>query len=145
MNPRHVLIRTLPSVDTLGYATVARVAAAVLFVPLVLILSVSLSTTSQTNLLPLLTAGARPVSRTLFWRVATAGLNQRAVRDGDWKLLIDGTARVMLFDVSKDLGERSDVVTANAAVVKRLHDKLLAWEKDVDAEAKTRSLTRGPQ
>jgi arylsulfatase A-like enzyme len=90
------------------------------------------------NLWPLLAKGAKPVSRTLFWRVTTAGLNQKAVRDGDWKLLVEGTARVMLFDVSKDLGERNDVAAANTAVVRRLHQELLAWEKDVDAEAKTR-------
>lgn len=41
------------------YATVALVAAAVLFVPLILILSVSLGTSSQTNLLPLLTEALR--------------------------------------------------------------------------------------
>lgn len=41
------------------YATVALVAAAVLFVPLILILSVSLGTASQTNLLPLLTEALR--------------------------------------------------------------------------------------
>ena len=73
------------------------------------------------NLLPLLAKGATPVSRTLFWRVTTAGLNQSAVRDGDWKLLVEGTARVMLFDVSKDLGERNDVAASNTAVVRRLH------------------------
>jgi arylsulfatase A-like enzyme len=90
------------------------------------------------NLWPLLAKGAKPVSRTLFWRVTTVGLNQKAVRDGDWKLLIEGTARVMLFDVSKDLGERNDVAASNTAVVRRLHQQLLAWEKDVDAEAKSR-------
>ncbi len=41
------------------YATVALVAAGVLFVPLVLVLSVSLGTASQTNLLPLLTEALR--------------------------------------------------------------------------------------
>ena len=95
------------------------------------------------NLLPLINAGAKPIPRTLFWRVTTAGLNQRAVRDGDWKLLIDGNVRVMLFDVARDLIERNDVVAANTAVAKRLHDKLLAWEKDVDAEAKTRGSASG--
>lgn len=88
------------------------------------------------DLLPLLGRGAKPVARTLFWRVNTAGLNQRAVRDGDWKLLIDGTSRLLLFDVSKDLGERNDVAVSTTAVVRRLHQALLAWEKDVDAEAK---------
>ena len=88
------------------------------------------------NLMPLLRAGAKPQPRTLFWRVNTAGLNQRAVRDGNWKLLIDGAVREMLFDVSKDLGERDDVAAANTAVVRRLHQQLLAWEKNVDADAK---------
>ena len=90
------------------------------------------------DLVPLIRAGAKPVSRTLFWRVATAGLNQRAVRDGDWKLLSEGSARIMLFDVSKDLGERDDVAASNTTVVRRMYQQLLAWEKDVDAEAKAR-------
>jgi arylsulfatase A len=91
------------------------------------------------NLLPLLAGGAKPVSRTLFWRVTTAGLNQRAVRDGNWKLLLEGGARQMLFDVTTDAGERDDVAAANTAVVRRMRQQLAAWEQDVDAEAKTRA------
>jgi arylsulfatase A-like enzyme len=91
------------------------------------------------DLLPLLRAGATPQPRTLFWRVNTAGLNQRAVRDGNWKLLIDGNVRELLFDVSKDLAERDDVAAANPAIVRKLYQQLLAWEKDVDGEAKTNS------
>ena len=88
------------------------------------------------DLLPLLGAGAQPQPRTLFWRVAAAGLNQRAVRDGDWKLVLEGNPRLMLFDVSKDPGERNDLAASNTAVVRRLHQQLLAWEKEVDGEAK---------
>ena len=90
------------------------------------------------DLVPLIRAGVKPISRTLFWRVTTAGLNQRAVRDGDWKLLLEGSARVMLFDVSTDLGERNDMAASNTVVVRRMHQQLLAWEKDVDSEAKAR-------
>ena len=89
--------------------------------------------------MPLLRAGSQPQSRVLFWRVTTGGLNQRAVRDGNWKLLLEGTARTMLFDLGKDLGEREDLAASNTAVVRRLHQQLLAWEKDVDAEAKARA------
>jgi len=85
------------------------------------------------DLLPLIAKGAKPVSRRLFWRVP----NQRAVRDGDWKLLAGGS-RFMLFDLAKDLGERNELAASNTAVVRRLHQQLLAWEKDVDAEAKSR-------
>jgi arylsulfatase A len=91
------------------------------------------------DLLPLLRPGVKPMPRTLFWRVTTVGLNQRAVRDGDWKLLIDGNVRLLLFDVRKDLSERNDVAVSNTAVVRRLHQALLAWEKDVDLEAKQRT------
>jgi arylsulfatase A-like enzyme len=89
------------------------------------------------NLIPLIAKGATPVSRVLFWRVVANGLNQRAVRDGDWKLMIDSPGRVMLYDLSKDVGERDDRSASNAAIVRRLAQQLSAWEKDVDAEAKT--------
>ena len=88
------------------------------------------------NLLPLLAKGAAPVSRTLFWRVTTGGLFQRTVREGDWKLMLDSPGRAMLYDLSKDAGERNDVSASNTAVVRRLAQLLSAWEKDVDGEAK---------
>ncbi len=94
------------------------------------------------DLLPLLRPGAAPQSRTLFWRVNAAGINQRAVRDGSWKLVIEGNPRHMLFDVSTDPGERDDVAAANTAVVRRLYQQLQAWEKDVDSEAKAKGLAR---
>jgi arylsulfatase A-like enzyme len=88
------------------------------------------------DLMPVLRAGGQPVPRTLFWRVNTVGLNQRAVRDGNWKLLIDGTERLHLFDVVKDPGERDEVAASHTALVRRLRQQIAAWEKDVDAEAK---------
>ena len=91
------------------------------------------------DLMPLLRAGAKPVSRTLFWRVDDGGLESAR---GPRRRLEAAASRaapaLMLFDVSKDLGERNDVAASNTAVVRRLHQQLLAWEKDVDAEAKAR-------
>jgi arylsulfatase A-like enzyme len=58
------------------------------------------------NLLPVLTGGAPPHPRKLFWRFKGGG--QRAVRDGDWKyLLIAGNE--FLFDVVKDPRERANL------------------------------------
>jgi arylsulfatase A-like enzyme len=88
------------------------------------------------DLVPLLGKAAVPLSRTLFWRVTSGGFNQRAVREGNWKLMLDGSVREMLFDVSADPGERNDLAAAHPAIVRRLHQALLAWEKDVDTEAK---------
>jgi len=96
------------------------------------------------NLFPIL-EGRRPVvDRTLFWRVRTGGLDQRAVRSGDMKLLIDGAVRLMLFNVRKDRGERDDVSQQQTPVVRRLHQQLRAWEQDVDGEAKARGSARSP-
>jgi arylsulfatase A-like enzyme len=89
------------------------------------------------NLIPLLTKGAKPLSRTLYWRVNFTGISQRAVRDGNWKLLLDGNERLHLFDLMKDPGERNDLTAANIAIVRKLRQQILDWEKDVDTEAKS--------
>jgi arylsulfatase A-like enzyme len=95
------------------------------------------------NLVPAIAAGARPTPRMLFWRV-TGNANERAVRDGDWKLLID-SGRFMLFDLSKDLGERNDLAASNTAIVRRLFQAIRDWEKNVDSEAKARLTSSGSQ
>jgi arylsulfatase A-like enzyme len=87
------------------------------------------------NLLPLVQGSARPTERTLFWRVSTPTRQQRAVRSGDWKLLVDG-GMLLLFDLSKDIGERKDLAMSRSDLVAQLRDQILRWEKDVDAEAK---------
>jgi arylsulfatase A-like enzyme len=96
------------------------------------------------DLVPLLNA-KQVASRTLFWRINLLGLNQKAVREGNWKLIVEGTAppgvaetdRLMLFDVAADPGERRDLTAANTAIVRRLRQLITAWEKDVDSEAKS--------
>jgi arylsulfatase A-like enzyme len=84
------------------------------------------------DLMPLLSGGAREVERTLFWRVPA--LKQRAVRSGDWKLVVDGPS-ALLFDVRHDVGERNDLAAARPDVAARLWALLRAWEQRVDAEA----------
>ncbi|MSO35904.1 MAG: hypothetical protein EXQ54_05675 [Acidobacteria bacterium] len=96
------------------------------------------------DLFAILEGRAPAAERTLFWRVRTGGLDQRAVRSGDMKLLIDGAARVMLFNVRKDLGEREELAQQDSALVRRLHQQLRAWEKDVDSEAKAGASARQP-
>lgn len=90
------------------------------------------------NLMPLLAKDATPVTRTLFWRVNAAGLNQLAAREGHWKLVLETPIRAHLFDVVKDPGERDEVAASHTDVVRRMRDAILAWEKDVDAEATAR-------
>jgi arylsulfatase A-like enzyme len=90
------------------------------------------------NLLPTLTGGSPLVERTLFFRFGTGPGKQLAVRQGSWKLLVDGAKRYV-FDLSKDVGERNDVTNQRQDIARRLRPLIAAWEADVDAEAKNSS------
>ena len=87
------------------------------------------------NLLPLLQPNAQRADRTLFWRITTQARRQRAVRQGDWKLVLDGGVP-MLYDVAKDVGERNDLAGQRTDMVRKLFPLIGQWEADVDAEAK---------
>lgn len=95
------------------------------------------------NLFPILEGKAPVVERTLYWRTLVGGFQQRAIRVGDMKLIVDGNA-TMLFDVRRDLGERNDLAKRQQALAARLRPMLNAWEADVDAEAIRRNLKAPP-
>jgi arylsulfatase A len=92
------------------------------------------------NLLPILEGKTAAVERTLFFRNIVGGRTQRAVRRGNWKLMVDGP-NTFLFDLSKDVGERNDLANARQDVARQLRPLITAWEKDVDDEA---TATMGP-
>lgn len=88
------------------------------------------------NLLPFLQPGAARLERTLFWRIAPGrARQQRAVRQGDWKLLIDGGAP-FLYNLANDIGERNDLANQRSDIVRKLFRLIEQWERDVDAEAR---------
>ncbi len=87
------------------------------------------------NLLPILQGRSPAAERTLFWRIATENRQQRAVRQGEWKLLVDG-GHALLFNLTRDIGERNDVAKLRTDIVARLRPLITTWEKDVDDEAK---------
>jgi arylsulfatase A-like enzyme len=89
------------------------------------------------DLLPILSGRSPNVERTLFFRIAVAARQQRAVRQGEWKLLVDGDD-TMLFNLARDIGERHDVAKERPDVARRLRPLLAQWEADVDAEAQAR-------
>jgi arylsulfatase A-like enzyme len=86
------------------------------------------------DLLAVLAGRAPAVERTLFWRGAGVA-PQLAVRSGDWKLVYDGP-RAMLFNLRTDISERRNLIGERADVARRLAPLLVAWQKDVDEEAK---------
>jgi arylsulfatase A-like enzyme len=87
------------------------------------------------NLLPLLQPGAPRTERTLFWRITGQARRQRAVRQGDWKLLLDA-GNPMLYNLANDVGERNDLASQRTDIVRKLFPLITQWEADVDAEAK---------
>lgn len=79
-------------------------------------------------------SGARPVvERDVYWRLPPPR-NQHAVRSGRWKLFVDeggGASQIMLFDLSRDSGERQDLVLQYPARVAQLRHKITDWEHQV--------------
>jgi arylsulfatase A-like enzyme len=76
------------------------------------------------NLLPILTKGASPHPRKLFWRFRAGA--QRAVRDGDWKYLRTDSNE-FLFDVVQDPRERANLRNRRKDVFERLKGEWDAW------------------
>ena len=66
-------------------------------------------------------------SRKLFWKALNG---DTAVRDAKWKLLI-AKNQTSLFDLSKDLGEKTNVAASHAAIVNAMKNSLHLWLADV--------------
>jgi len=84
------------------------------------------------SLLPVMEGRAQPFERTLFFRNVLPTRAQRAVRKGDWKLLVDGP-NVMVFNLREDPGERNDLARSRQDLARQLRPLIAEWEKDVAA------------
>lgn len=82
------------------------------------------------DLLPILTGAQPQVERTFFWRVDRTGRKQKAVRHGSWKYMQDDMVE-MLFDLDKDISERTDLAYRQPEVLARLKKLLADWEGDL--------------
>ena len=88
------------------------------------------------NLFPILEGRSAPTARTLYWRGHPARPH-RAVRRGDWKLVME-PGRPMLFNLRRDIGERDNLIGRHPDIARELHALLVAWERDVAADASRR-------
>jgi arylsulfatase A-like enzyme len=86
------------------------------------------------DLFPVWEGRAPELERTLFWRSGSGASKQTAVRQGDWKLVVDGP-HSYVFNLRTDLSERHDLAGRRRDVAQQLHPLLAAWEASVDAEA----------
>lgn len=89
------------------------------------------------DLAPILARRSPVIERTLFWRIVTPIRRQKAVRQGDFKLLLDGDD-LLLFNLRNDIGERHDLAASRPELVAKLLPLLQKWEADVDAGAKAK-------
>ena len=75
-----------------------------------------------------LSGRAKLPERSLFWRMGSS----RAVRNGSWKLCLQGTRPPELYDLAADISERNNLASARPEVLHQLKTALAAWEVDVD-------------
>ena len=72
----------------------------------------------------------------MFWRSApNSGRTQQAVRQGDWKLVVDAN-HLLLFNLREDIGERHDLTSRRPDLVRRLRPLLTDGARSVDADGK---------
>lgn len=89
------------------------------------------------SLKEMLLMGEPSPHKQLFWEYQ----GQLAVREGDWKLVLNGKLdfdrlvpdKVHLSDLSKDPGERSNLANLHPEIVERLSRDVQAWHKEVQA------------
>jgi arylsulfatase A-like enzyme len=74
----------------------------------------------------------------LFWHYPhysnQGGAPYGAIRDGDWKLIEwyeDSTLE--LYNITQDIGEKNNLASQQPDRVKALHERLMAWRKEVGA------------
>ncbi|MBI4325471.1 MAG: sulfatase [Chloroflexi bacterium] len=80
------------------------------------------------DLLPFVTGqNNRPPHEFLFWRFGP----QSAVRGGDWKLVQQGIAPPMLFNLASDIGEQNDLAAQKPDKVKELETALKNWNSQL--------------
>jgi arylsulfatase A-like enzyme len=92
------------------------------------------------SLLPLLKDPASKLDRdALYWHfphyAPPGGTPSGAIRVGDFKLIEffeDG--KLELYDLGEDVGETNDLAGRMPEKVKELHERLIAWRKQVDAK-----------
>ncbi|MCA9049257.1 MAG: sulfatase-like hydrolase/transferase, partial [Planctomycetaceae bacterium] len=90
------------------------------------------------NLLPLLTAKDAPnIERQFCWRIQRSNRKMRAIRLGKWKYIDDGGTMDLLFDLENDISEHQNLCYRRHDIVEDLKQRLVAWEKEMDAEPKT--------
>lgn len=81
------------------------------------------------NILPHLLEKKPLPKRSVCWKMD----NEKAIRKGQWKLVMLGDYSPELYDLLNDIGETTNVASQKSDVVKELMNEYQMWEKDVTA------------
>jgi arylsulfatase A-like enzyme len=84
------------------------------------------------DLRDVLSGRREPFPRTVFWRFKRGEARRKAVREGDFKLVIDDGNEEM-FDLANDLEEKQNLIAAMPEKAAELRARIEAWEKEVVA------------
>ncbi len=80
-----------------------------------------------TDIGPLLFNSKPLPKRAVCWKMD----DEKAIRKGKWKLCMIGESEPELYDLSKDIGETTNLADEHPELLKQLTDEYLQWEKDV--------------
>ena len=76
------------------------------------------------DLVPHLTdRDVKPVDRDLYWRF----WNQSAIRSGDWKYIVTGSGRQLLFNLRRDKEEKHSLLAEHQERAVAMRAKLIRW------------------
>ncbi len=76
----------------------------------------------------LVTTDSPPPHQTLYWRMALRG---SAIRHGNWKLIQTPHHPTMLFDLSNDISEQTNLANENPTKVQELTQLHAIWSESL--------------
>jgi arylsulfatase A-like enzyme len=81
-------------------------------------------------------SGGALAPRDVYWRLAGAR-SARALRRGDWKLILPTSGPPELYDLARDLGEARNLAAAHPETVAALQASLAGWERSLAGTGST--------
>lgn len=91
---------------------------------------------------PVLAGEAKTPHETFFYH---RGNDLKAVRSGDWKLHTEKGKPTQLYNLKADIGEKTNVLRDNPAIVKQLATYLSDFEKDIAANSRPAAFVDNPK
>ena len=81
------------------------------------------------NVLPVLLENKEMQERSVYWKTK----DNKAIRKGEWKLVMIGQKKPQLYNLSTDIGEKDDLSNKNPKIVKKMRRLYNQWETEVTA------------